>query len=368
MDPKVCGAAGAIQSFVAGRGKSGEPCRKSGEAYPGHARAAERRRRLSPSLADRKAVGGERRAPKERAGGRRLLPTLGLAALLGLPGVSQAFTLANAVSSTVLTCGSFQALLTKAGESSDDCALAAGGQFSPASATVRTLLGASPTATVSAMNEGAVGKSKFEAQASAHLTYEVRVVELATPPTSFTGIPVTVAVRGEVKRDSQRANVTTAPLAIGTAYVTMRSSPDIPWVKGDVLNERAVRTPQAPSQDTPDFDKIVAISLLPGHTYLVDLVAGCRLTGGSGSFETVSSRSSCSAEADPVFGFDQAALDKRLGASSFSLASYYGFEYSAGVSSPVPEPAAAGLLVFGLAGLAAYSRRLRPRGTAPHAA
>lgn len=136
----------------------------------------------------------------------------------------------------------------------------------------------------------------------------------------LSNIPVTVAVRGEVKRDSQVGNVTKAPLAVGSACVTMRSRPDIPWVNGDVLNERTVRTPSKPWQDTPDFDKIVAISLVPGHTYLVDLVAGCKLAGGSGTFETISSRSSCSAEADPVFAFDQAAVDKRLGASSFSLA------------------------------------------------
>lgn len=348
MDPKFSGAKGAIQFFVAGSGTSGGRCRQGGEAYARHAGGAEQPRRLSPSLADQKAIVGERRAPEERGGGPSLLPTLGLAALLGLPGVSHAVELANASSSTLLTCGSFQALLTKAGASSDDCE--------------------SPTASATAMNEGAAGKFKWEAFGSAHLTYDVRLVELAAPPAAFTGIPVTVAVRGEVKRDSQVANVTTAPLAAGTAYVTMRSSPDIQWVNGDVLNERAVRTPQRPWQDTPDFDKIVGISLVPGHIYLVDLVAGCKLAGGSGTLETISSRSSCSAEADPVFAFDQATLDKRLGASSFSLATYHGFEYTTGVLSPVPEPAAAGLLVFGLAGLAAYSGRLRPRGAAPHVA
>lgn len=308
----------------------------------------------------------DREAPKERgvSGSRRLLPTLGLVALLGGPGVSHAFALANASSSTVLTCGSFQALLTKAGESSDDCTVAESLRSSPASASVRTVLGESPTASVTAMNEGESGKFKWEAYASAHLTYEVRLVELAAPPAAFTGLPVTVAVRGEVKRDSQVANATTAPLAIGTAFVTMRSRPDIQWVNGDVLNERAVRTPQRPWQDTPDFDKIVAISMVPGHTYLVDLVAGCRLAGGTGTFETRSSRSSCSAEADPVFAFDQLALDKRLGESSFSLASYYGFEYSAGVSSPIPEPGSAGMILLGLVGMGACVRRLRSHGAA----
>lgn len=368
MDPKVSGAEGAIQFFVADRGESGERCRQDGAADARHAGGTERLRRLSPSLVDQKVIGGVRRVPKERGGGLSLLTTLGLAALLGLPGVSHAVELANASSSTLLTCGSFQAALTKAGASSDDCAVATGVRSSPASASVRTVLGESPTASASAMNEGARGKFKWEAFGSAHLTYEVRLVELAAPPASLTSIPVTVAVRGEVKRDSLVANVTTAPLALGAAYVTMRSRPDIQWANGDVLNERAVRTPQRPWQDTPDFDKIVAISLVPGRTYLVDLVAGCKLAGSLVTFETVSSRSSCSAEADPVFAFDQATLDKRLGASSFSLASYYGFEYSAGVLSPVPEPAAAGLLVFGLAGLATYSRRVRSRGAATHVA
>jgi hypothetical protein len=55
-----------------------------------------------------KRLSAERGAqPKEQGGGRSLLPTLGLAALLGLPGVSHAVELANASSSTLLTCGSF---------------------------------------------------------------------------------------------------------------------------------------------------------------------------------------------------------------------------------------------------------------------
>lgn len=278
--------------------------------------------------------------------------------LVGLPGVPHAATLANASSSTVLTCGSFQALLTQTGVASDDCAVASDARSSPASASVRTALGERPMASVSAMNEGAAGKFKWEASASAHLTYEVRLVALTSPPAAFTSIPVTVAVRGEVKRDAQVANVTTASLAIGTAYVTMRSNATIPWANGDVLNEKAVRT-QRSWLDTPDFDKRVSISVIPGHTYLVDLVAGCKLLGSYLTAETVSSRGSCAAEADPVFAFDQAAFDKQRGALSFALASYYGFEYSAGVLSPVPEPAAAGLLIIGLAGLATQARRLR---------
>lgn len=343
MDSRLRGSVGDTQAVVAASWSSGE-------------------------LAGRKAMGGPRSVPGGWGGCRRLLPAFGLAALLGLPGETHAVALANASSSTLLTCGTFQELLTKVGATSGDCMVAAEGRSSPASVSVRTLLGESPTASVTAMNEGAAGKFKWDAVGNAHLTYEVRLVALAAPPDALTRIPVTVAVRGEVKRDAQRAGVTTDPVAGGVAWVTMRSRPAIQWANGDVLNERAMRTPQRPWQDTPDFDKTVAISLVPGHTYLVDLVAGCRLAGGYLTVESGSSRSSCSAEADPVFALDQAALDKRLGAASFSLASFYGFEFSAGVTSPVPEPATAGLLFFGLAGLVACARRQRSRGAAAHAA
>ena len=46
------------------------------------------------------------------------------------------------------------------------------------------------------------GNFKWEAVSSAHLTYEVRLVALAAAPAAFTSVPVTVAVRGEVKRDA----------------------------------------------------------------------------------------------------------------------------------------------------------------------
>lgn len=288
---------------------------------------------------------------------RSLVVPLCLSSLLGIPGVSHALELANALSSTLVTCGSSQSLVTKAGEALEDCLVTSDSFYSPATASVRTVLGARPTASVTATNVGEAGKFKLEAQASAHLTYEIRLVALTAPPVSLTSIPVKVAVVGEVKRDSQRADATISPLAIGSAWVTMRSDSAIPWANGDVLNERAVRTPRAPSQDTPDFDKSVGISLAPGHTYLVDLVAGCRLSGSSVNFETVASRSGCSAMADPVFSFDQAALDTRLGSSSFSLASYYSFEYSDGVGAPVPEPQTVAMMLLGLLALAGVARR-----------
>ncbi len=300
-------------------------------------------------------------APGGWSGCRRLLPAFGLVALLGLPGVTHAIALANASSSTLLTCGTFQALLTQAGAMSDDCMVAAIGRDSPASASVRTLLGESPTASATAMNEGKVGNFKWEAVSSAHLTYEVRLVALAAAPATLASVPVTVAVRGEVKRDAQRAGVATDGFAYGSAFVTMRSRPDLPWANGDVLNERAVRA-QRSDQDRPDFDKTVAISLIPGRTDFVDLVAGCKAQGGYLTVESVSSRTSCSAEADPVFALDQTALDMRLGPASFALASFYGFEFSAGVTSPVPAPATAGMLVAGLAWLAASARRRQRAG------
>ena len=298
--------------------------------------------------ASTKTVGRPRPAPEGWGRGRHLLPVFGLAAWLGLPGASHAVALANASSSTVLTCGTIHELLTQAGAMSDDRMAAVIGHSSPAGATVRTVLGDSPTATATAMNEGKAGNFKWEAVSSAHLTYEVRLVALTAAPAALTSVPVTVAVRGEVKRDAQRDGVVTDQFAYGSAYVTMSSLPSIPWVNGDVLNERAVRTQKA-DQNKPDFDKTVAISLIPGRSYFVDLVAGCKVLGCYLTVESVASRSSCSAEADPVFALDQAALDKRLGAASFSLASFYSFEFSAGVTSPVPEPATAGMLVAGLA-------------------
>lgn len=355
MNPKTNGQRALIQPCASGVRRMVQRVR----VFRSH--GGRRQRDTSPLGAERPYLAGTRepfgsnaRPPKTL--GRNLPTRLCLVALLLMPGLSHAIDLASASSTISMVCGGFTSSFTNPGAFSDSCTLPADAHLSRAEANALTSLSDRPLAAATAANVVEAGKYKMQAQGSAHLTYEVRLAESAAPPVALARVPVTVWVRGEVVRETQLTNAITTPEAIASAAVYIRSNPALTVLNADVLSERALRNPGNAFFDTPNFDKRVAVSLIPGHTYLVDLVAGCLLQGGSVDPSRISFRSSCSAEADPVFELDQAALDKRLGASSFSLASYYGFEYSAGVS-PVPEPGTIGMMLAGLAGLCVGTRR-----------
>jgi hypothetical protein len=86
------------------------------------------------------------------------------------------------------------------------------------------------------------------------------------------------------------------------------------------------------------------VSADPGYPYVVEALAQCDVSGPG----------ECQAVTDPVFEFDQATFDAQMGASTFSLADYYGLEYSPNLA---PEPSSAGLICAALLGVAYAVRR-----------
>lgn len=265
----------------------------------------------------------------------------------------------EAVSSVTVLCLASESFPPVAGAITEECLHLEDTNFARGEAVAQTFLGERPGASASASRVNTPGHFIQQVDASARLTYEVRLTPVMAPPADLDFVPVKVAVFGEVKRSETFQGSTSNPTSVGAASVFINSDPNNPFFNADVLKEQAIQNPNNPPGDMPNFDKIVAISLIPDHTYTVDVVAGCRINGGGSVKVQFSSDSGCSALADPTFSLDQEKLDQQLGSSSFSLSEFYRFEYSAGVS-PVPEPETAGVFLVGLAGLAVMRwRRFR---------
>ncbi|EHR73681.1 PEP-CTERM putative exosortase interaction domain-containing protein [Burkholderiales bacterium JOSHI_001] len=92
------------------------------------------------------------------------------------------------------------------------------------------------------------------------------------------------------------------------------------------------------------------VSTQPGNGFSVLVSATCDVSVWSDR------TAECTAAADPLFSFDQAAFDAAMGANSFALDRYYQLQASPGVTL-VPEPASAWLALAG--GLLLALRRRR---------
>lgn len=256
----------------------------------------------------------------------------------------------------------------KVGTAFADCARPEDRDFSKADATASTFFGERPGASAGLSRSNTPGHIRQQVSASARLTYEMRISTIAAPPQTLTAIPVQVSILGEVSRLESFDGNSVSPTATASASVYIRSDPNIPLVGADVLQESAI---QGQVGSRPNFNKIVQLSLFPDHTYVIDVLASCRLNAGGFVKTQVASSGSCSAFADPAFTLDQATLDARLGPNTFSLASNYQFEFSPNVSA-VPEPSAALMCLGGLPLLALLrwrswriAGRARRRGMAP---
>lgn len=113
------------------------------------------------------------------------------------------------------------------------------------------------------------------------------------------------------------------------------------------------------------FDGIKFLNLFPNYTYGVVISAGCETWVGPVGQDAAAS-ADCRARVDPFLGFDQAAFDALMGANTFRLDDYYGFVYSANLTTATPEPATCALTLVGLGlmGVAARRRHRAPGSAA----
>lgn len=297
----------------------------------------------------RRGDGGRTGTRETGARPRHHVRPIALLSLLFLS--AEANALAPAVSSVSLDCLVLESR-TQEGALFGSCLHLEDSLFSAAEASAATILGARPSASVAALRRNTPFHFLQQVRASAHLRYEILLTVTAPPPVELAAVPVNVAVLGQFSRSETFNGSEVAPTASASALVYIRSNPTIPPVAADVLREQA----NTSSAALPNFDKIVSVSLMPGHVYIVDLVAGCQHNDAGSVPVTFSSSATCSALADPVFSLDQAALDAQLGSDSFPLVAFYRFEYSVGVTA-IPEPGSAALMIVGLGGLAVLRRR-----------
>jgi hypothetical protein len=181
--------------------------------------------------------------------------------------------------------------------------------------------------------------------AYAEYGFAFRIVETQPPPWySFLGVPT------ELPWWTRAELINTAYSSARTVHATAQIFVD------DVRIASSFR-------DTPGVYQISGVYSSwkqPGQIYTIGYRTSCTVanphTGG---------RASCSANADPLLSFDQAALDafaRNSGRQTFSLSDYYRIEYSPDLPI-VPEPAMVSLLAT--AGAILAIRRCRKPAYSP---
>lgn len=204
---------------------------------------------------------------------------------------------------------------------------------------VSTAVGSLPSISVS--TECVECPVRTQIQSSGQFSFQLAIVQNATPPTPLSAVPIRISTEGEaaVTILGLRANASThlsetlAQLFSTTALFNARAYTAIP-LQPQVLSD--------------GYSIAETRDLIPEHIYFGALVADCTndLIGGW----------QCGASANASFVLDQEAFDTRMGANTFDLSQYVSLEQSPNL---VPEPTLTVLGATALAVLAATARARR---------
>lgn len=130
-----------------------------------------------------------------------------------------------------------------------------------------------------------------------------------------------------------------------------------------VVDPTAFDEPNYYKDLTDSFDESKSLDLLLTGLYTVTTSASCYSWVAPIGGQSNGAAAACSAWVDPMFSFDQAAFDARMGSNTFALADHYRLVFSENVPTappnPMPLPSSMALAGAGLLGLVLSRRRKR---------
>lgn len=272
--------------------------------------------------------------------GVTILLRLGLTTLLSIAaGAAEAVVLGEAVSRIFLRCYATDVPVTEfVGAIAGGCneTVTFLDEEGVARGDVSTSVANLPSASVS--TECVECPVRTQIESSGRLSFQLAVVESATPPTPLSVVPVRISTEGE-------AAVTSLGLRANASTHLSETLEQIFSITA-LFNARAYTAiPLQPQVLSDSYSITETRDLIPDHVYFGALSAEC-------SNDLVGDWQ-CSANVNVSFALDQIAFDARMGESSFDLSQYVSLQASPNL---VPEPSPGALGATALAVLAATAR------------
>jgi hypothetical protein len=178
--------------------------------------------------------------------------------------------------------------------------------------------------------------------ASSRISFELVVVQHATPPRPLETVPVRITTAGEVGVSALGVH------ASGGTFLSSTLQTIFP--NADVFSRHPNTLPQSGPILADEYAVTETLDLIPGHVYFGNIYVGCNQNSSSpGNW-------ACGGQVEVSFALDQQAFELSQGDQSFDLAQYLSIQRSPNL---VPEASALPLGAGAIAALALAARGRR---------